>query len=690
MRISDLEPEICEQVMPFTGDIELYPPQEEAITEGLLETERNFVIATPTASGKTLLAELAMWKCILSGAEGEPGRCLYVVPLNALAYEKYRNFKERYPSLRVGISTGDYESSSRYLAMNDISVLTIEKFDSLTRIKPPWLRSIRVLVVDEVHVVGDEKRGPRLEGAMARFMSFNPYARVIALSATIPNADEFAGWLHASLVKSEWRPVPLKEEVCIAPNDRVIIERVLEELNKGSQALVFVNTKRGAAAFARKLAGLLDIDPSLEDLAERVDIGVDDLGEMVRHGVAYHNSWLHPEQRRAIEEGFLAHRLKVICCTPTLAMGVSLPAKMVLIRNYKFFTPGRGTEPMPVCWVKQVFGRAGRPEYDDYGLGVIVARDELERDEIEQIYINGELEPIESQFSYDELTEQVLATVVAGARSEDEIEEFLESTFYAYQKGADLTALKEQLRVILSNLEAEGFIARMRRRRGGAIEELRATEFGNLASRLYLTTKSALDLKSGIEKLELRAMVEERERVSDFELLLLLCRCEEVTPLNVKDALTIATNLTENLELVFASTHALGSAIVAHAWIDELSYPELKTRFGVYPGEVHANLYVLEWLCYAAARIAHHLDASELYTRLNELKERIRHGVRSELLSMVKIRGVGRVIARNLYSAGFRTHEEIAKADLSHLSRVPGVGARRAEKLKEEAQRLRH
>ena len=682
MKISDLD--ICKdeelELISSIGDIELYPPQEDAINAGLLETGQNFVIATPTASGKTLLAELVMLKSVLTAS----GKCLYVVPLNALAYEKYRSFKDKYSPIthRIGISTGDYESSSRYLAGNDIIILTLEKFDSLTRLKPSWMRGITVLVVDEVHVIGEDKRGPRLEGAIARFLSFNPSARVIALSATIQNADEFANWLHAYVVKSEWRPVPLKEEVFVAPNDSIIVERVLEEVKNGSQALVFVNTKRGAASFARKLAKLMDSDPSLDELAERVDIGIDDLGEMVRHGVAYHNSWLHPEQRHAVEEAFLAHRLKVICCTPTLAMGVSLPAKMVLIRNYKFFTPWRGTEPMPVCWVKQVFGRAGRPEHDDYGLGLIVARDEAERSEIEQIYINGEPERIESQFSQDSLREQILATIVAGARSAEQIEQFLDSTFYAYQEGAKVAVFKEQLNEILQDLESEGLI-RIDKNKVKDKEDirLRPTEFGKLSSRLYLSINSALDLREGLTCFKSKS----QSTLSDFELLLLLCRCEEVPPLRVKEALTIATSLTDNLELVYASRYALGSAIVAHAWIDELSYQELKSKFGVYPGEVHTNLYVLEWLSYAAARIARYLGLEPVYARLNELEDRIRHGVRHDLLDLVKIKGVGRVIARNLYSAGFRTHEEVAKADLTRLKRIPGVGSRRATKLKEAA-----
>jgi helicase len=658
-------------------ELELYPPQEEAIRAGLLDTNRNFVITTPTASGKTLLAELVMLQSILTAS----GKCLYVVPLNALAYEKYQNFKERYGSVvKVGISTGDYESSSRYLERYDIIILTLEKLDSLTRLKPGWLRSISVVVVDEVHVVGEDKRGPRLEGAMARFMSFNPSARLIALSATIANVEEFGNWLHATIVKSEWRPVPLKEEIFLAKDDRKIIERVLEETKQGAQVLVFVNTKRGAASFARKVAAQLKLAASaeLDKLAEKVDIGVDDLAEIVRCGVAYHNSWLHPEQRRAIEDSFRSRILKVICCTPTLAMGVSLPAKTVLIRNYKFFTRGRGTEPMPLFWVKQVFGRAGRPEYDDYGTGIIVARNEDALEEIQSVYMQGDLERIESRFSAETMTEQILATLVAGAKRIEQILDFLNSTFYAYQNSGDMAFWELELEDILDNLERKGFIELY------GEDTIRPTPFGTLTSRLYLSTNSALELRDGIRVLS------ERERegdatVSDFDLLVLLCKCEEIVPMNVKNAFEIACSLSDNLEWIYSGTHALGSAIVTQAWIDELTYFEMKDKFGAYPGEIHNNIYNQSWMAYAGSRIAEYLQDERMYVRLRVLHDRIKHGVRPELLGLVTIKGVGRVIARGLYAAGFRNPRAVAEADLARLEKVPGVGAKRAVKIKEEA-----
>lgn len=692
MKLSDLNLKGLESVFVDANDVELFPPQEEAIRAGLLDTNKNFVIASPTASGKTLLAELVMLKSILHAS----GKCLYAVPLNALAYEKYQNFKAKYVDIaKVGISTGDYESSSRYLERYDIVILTFEKLDSLTRLKPAWLRQISVVVVDEVHVLGDERRGPRLEGAMARFMSFNPRVRVIALSATIPNAEELGDWLQASLIRSEWRPVPLKEEVFLAAKgDREIVERVKKEVEEGSQVLVFVNTKRGSASFARKIAAHLTVSSKeLDELAERVDIGVDDLSDLVRHGVAYHNSWLHPAQRKAIEESFRSKGagLKVICCTPTLAMGVSLPAKTVLIRNYRFFTLGRGNEPMPVCWVKQVFGRAGRPEHDKYGIGLIVARSEDEREEIEDFYINGDLERTESQFSAAAMTEQILATIVAGANhvgkdkgtDRASILKFLDSTFYAYQNRTQMALVKAQMDGILEDLSDEGFITITR---SNEDEEVKATGFGLLSSRLYLSIKSALELREGI--LSLDAWEREKgTKISDFDLLLLLCKCDEVVPLKVKASMEIAANLSDNIEWLYGGAYALGSAIVAHAWIGERTYPEIKEKFGIYPGEIHNNIYVLEWMCYAASRMAEFLQVENMRARLGMLKDRIRHGIKTDLLGLVSIRGVGRVIARGLHSAGFRNPAEVANADITQLEMVPGVGKKRARKLKEEALR---
>ncbi|GAI01248.1 unnamed protein product, partial [marine sediment metagenome] len=204
-------PEQIASVLEKSGITTLYPPQLDAIKKGALDG-KNLVLAIPTASGKTLVAEFCMVKSVL----GQGGKCLYIVPLRALASEKYEEFKEKYGPLgvKVGISTGDFDAVDPRLAHYDILIATSEKVDSLLRHRAKWLADvISVVVLDEVHLIDDPGRGPTLEVLTARLRQVNPEIQTLALSATVKNAEEIAEWLGAELVKSEWRPVPLKKGV---------------------------------------------------------------------------------------------------------------------------------------------------------------------------------------------------------------------------------------------------------------------------------------------------------------------------------------------------------------------------------------------------------------------------------------------------------------------------------------------
>lgn len=647
-------------IMDASGVSELFPPQKDAIRSGLLEKRDNFLLAMPTASGKTLLAEFVMINSLLK----DKGKCLYVVPLVALAYDKFRDFQNKYKSTaKIGLSTGDYDSSADALGNHDIVILTIEKFDALTRGDVSWLSEVKVAVLDEVHLIGDPSRGPRLEAAVARFRMRNPHARIIGLSATVTNCTEFASWLDAVPVRSSWRPVPLKEEVLVADSDNELIEYVEGIVREGGQALVFVNTKKGALSLARKMRMAMSTvakSDELEKIAKKVDSDIfEDLPDMVRSGVAFHSTWLHPSQRRIIEESFIQKHLKVICCTPTLAMGVSFPARAAIIRNYRFFD-GSGSSPMPVFWVKQVFGRAGRPGYDACGVGVLVARTEDEKEMLEEMYINQESEPINSQFSDEIIEEQVLATVVSGVRSREGVSDFLENTLYFHQGGSiDIDG-------VLRSLDANGFVS--------VNEIVKPTLFGSLTSRLYITPNTALILKCGIERLS-------GTGASDFDLIELLCRCDEMPAVSLKQ------DAVEDFTTADEMAYETGSAAVLNAWINELSYREIHEKYGVYPGEVHSLASAGEWVCYAAGRISDYLH-SDLSKKFDVLEKRIRSGIRSELINLISIKGIGRVLARRLHSAGYRTAADIIRADEGELAKIFGIGKKKAGKIKEEVKHL--
>ncbi|MCK4588799.1 MAG: DEAD/DEAH box helicase [Nanoarchaeota archaeon] len=187
---------------------ELRPCQEKAIKQGLLQN-KNLLVCTPTASGKTLVAEIAALKNILE----DKGKAVYIVPLKALAREKYKDFKNRYGHLsKIAMSIGDMDKSDSYLSEFDLIITTSEKLDSLIRHRAPWLNKIGTIIVDEVHLLNDPGRGPTLEITLTILKQILK-AQLIALSATIGNPEELAKWLEAELIQDNWRPVELKKGI---------------------------------------------------------------------------------------------------------------------------------------------------------------------------------------------------------------------------------------------------------------------------------------------------------------------------------------------------------------------------------------------------------------------------------------------------------------------------------------------
>lgn len=187
----------------------LRPAQEKSVKKGLLKG-RSLLVCTPTASGKTLIAELAALKSIIEGR----GKAVYIVPLKALASEKYKDFKRRYDKIaKIALSMGDIDSADPFLADYDLIVTTSEKLDSLIRHNSPWLSGIATVIVDEIHLLNDHERGPTLEILLTILKQLLKNAQFIGLSATIGNAKELAEWLSADLVVDEWRPVKLHKGI---------------------------------------------------------------------------------------------------------------------------------------------------------------------------------------------------------------------------------------------------------------------------------------------------------------------------------------------------------------------------------------------------------------------------------------------------------------------------------------------
>ncbi|CCQ34194.1 pre-mRNA-splicing helicase BRR2 protein [Halorhabdus tiamatea SARL4B] len=517
----------------------LYPPQAEAVERGVTGGA-NLVASVPTASGKTLIAELAMFSAITSGTDGADdhegtadetvtdGTALYIVPLRALASEKREEFEqfEAY-GLEVGVSTGNYESDGGWLADKDVVVATSEKVDSLVRNDAPWIDDLDCVVADEVHLVDDGERGPTLEVTLAKLRKRNPDLQTVALSATIGNAEALAEWLDAELVDSTWRPIDLKKGVHygqalhledgnqkrlpVRDSEKQTAAIVRDTLEDDGSTLVFVNSRRNAEAAARRLASTTDPhldgeerDRLAEIAAEIRDVSdtetSDDLAEAVEQGAAFHHAGLSREHRSLVEDAFQERLVKVISATPTLAAGVNTPSRRVVVRDWRRYdgTAG-GMQPLSVLEVHQMMGRAGRPGLDPYGEALLLASNHDELDELFERYVWADPEPVQSKLAAEPaLRTHILSTVASGfANSREGLLDFLEATLYASQttEGGRLETVVDE---VIAYLAANDFLTRADDEEG----TLRATSIGQTVSRLYLDPMSAAEMLDGLREFE--------------------------------------------------------------------------------------------------------------------------------------------------------------------------------------------
>lgn len=680
MKISDL-PLPAELVGAYTtkGIENLYPPQAACVEKGLL-TGANLLVAIPTASGKTLIAEMAMHTHVAQG-----GRSLYIVPLKALASEKYTDFSGKGAS--VGVATGDLDRQDAYLGRNDIIIATSEKVDSLLRNGAPWLRDVTLLVVDEVHLIDSEDRGPTLEMVITKLRHMNPAMQVIALSATIGNPTTLAGWLDADLVTSDWRPVDLREGVAYrdtiyfegdrreypAPTKHEDVNLLLDCVADGGQCLVFVSSRRNAEAYAKRAAQALKIDePGLQELAARLESAAEtDMGRTlaacVRHGAAFHHAGLGPAQRSLVERGFREGAIRVISSTPTLAAGLNLPARRVIIRDYLRFSAGAGMTPIPVREYRQMAGRAGRPHLDPYGEAVLIAKSEDAVYDLFEEYCTAPDEDVSSRSSSEGvLTTHILSLIATRfVRDRDGLTAFLKKTFYAHQHGEE-----RLLRRIVDRSVAFLSEAEMITDLNGL---LNATEYGNLTSRLYIDPRSAEIITHGLR---------DHDEWSVAGLLQLLCTTPDMYTLYVRkndmemlerfyyaheDELWGEFSYTEMEEFF----RALKTTMLLLDWMEEVGEETVCERYGVGPGDIYNVVEGIGWLVHAGSRLAR-LMAPVHKEAIAAAELRVRHGIKEELIPLVKIRGIGRVRARRLYTNGMTTPAAIAAAGVEKVGAIIG------------------
>ncbi|MDH3313239.1 MAG: DEAD/DEAH box helicase [Nitrosopumilus sp.] len=708
MKIEQLDlPKSAIDFLQSQGFEKLYPPQADSVKSGLLDG-KSILVSAPTASGKTLIAMIAM----ISYLSKNDGKVIYLSPLRALAAEKFSEFKKLEKvalrkKIKVGISTGDFENIEKNLEKSNILILTNEKMDSIIRHGVEWVEEIGLVISDEVHLIGDESRGPTLEMILTQLKLLDTKPQLVGLSATITNSDEIADWLNCKLVKNDWRPVPLSEGVCdggeVTMNDGKTfeVERSLcgtpidlgvQSVRQGGQSLVFAETRTRSKSLATKAADAIFQILTKNELTELEKTSKKILSEnehtelvktlalLVKKGVAFHHAGLNQKCREIIETEFRKGTIKLLSSTPTLAAGVNLPARRVVISNINRYNAKVGANrPISILEYKQLCGRAGRPQYDDYGESIIVGNRNTE--DLIEYYINGEPEPIVSKITDDKsLRTHILSVIVThpGIKKEEILEFFLQTLGGLQSRKS---TIKFAIDISLRFLSSKYLIIK----KG---ERYAATEFGKKTSILYIDPLTATYFRDAIENVS-------KERNHTFGFLHLISNCDEFFPkflLRQKDyesaSLMIENNSSELLEPI-SEYDCSRSLLALQSWITESSELSLSDSLGIESGDMHRMAENANWLTYCLREISKHVERADLLNELADLRTRIVYGIRRELLDLVKVKGIGRVRARILYKHGIKNLDDLAKIPMNKLAEIDKIGSTIADNIKTELQKVR-
>jgi len=683
--VSEVLPEFAD-AFPF----ERFNRMQTETLPALLDSDDNVVVSAPTASGKTAVAEVAICKTLQ-----EDGTALFLAPLRALTNEKEREW-ERFEELgySVYVVTGERDLNPRRAERADVLVMTPEKADSATRkhdtARYSFVTDVDCCVIDEVHLLDSDRRGSVLEVTISRLRRLcDP--RVVALSATMPNIDDVAEWLDATPETTfefgeEYRPVPLNADVktyshgenAFADKYRRLyraMDLVEPHLNEEGQALVFVSSRQDTVQAAKKARDELterDIPMGARgdydfhnDAAE---LSNDTLRQSALDGVAFHHAGLSREDKNRVEAWFREGKIQLLFSTSTLAWGVNLPARCVVIRDTKYHDPLEGEVDMSPLDVLQMLGRAGRPGYDDTGYAWVIC-DRSDADKYRRLLRDGK--EIESRLAED-LESHLNAEIAMGTIDDlDDVLSWLETTFYhvraksAPEQYADSSNLREHASSTLRGLVDRGFVE--------MADDLTvaATGLGQLASKFYLrldTARSFADL------------ADESEDLSEDRIL------RTVAAAGAFDSVSARQDERDAVDAV------LGGRAESLDPGPRKVYAILRSGMnGTVPSELQSDSWVirqnaLRLLAALRAFLDRFADARAA-NLARRVEARVDQGVSADAVGLTAIDGVGSGRAQTLAAAGITTPTDVLDSGVDGLVSA-GLGSGVAERIVESARDL--
>lgn len=657
--------------MEKEGINDLYPLQKDSID--ILSKGESLLLTTPTSSGKTLVAYYGMLRAWKRGL-----RSLYVVPLRALAEEKNNDLKF-FASLgmKATISTGDYDRPSNYLKNYDVIISTSEKVDSLLRNNQSVFENVGFVVFDEIHNIVDETRGTTLEIVISKIRQIIEGVQFIAMSATVRNSNEVSEWLGSKLISSNFRPVPLRRFV--ATTDFILDDdgRQTEEvdsfedfvagtLQNSGQTLVFLKSRRSTESTAERLSEIVsnqlkksDIDALKDVEISKESVGSEKLINLLHKGIGFHHAGMLSEQRRLVEKLFREKKIKVITATTTLAAGLNLPARSVVIKDiYRY--DGFSSVLIPNLEVQQMMGRAGRVQFDKTGYGYIWST-KHKLNEVFSTYIYGELESITSRMNESKVRMHVLGLISSGmCRNTEALLDFFNTTLANYE-GVGMNEWVEK---------SVEFLKKAEMIKGE--ETYRATPFGRRVSELYI------DPITG-------SILRETSKLTDVDDLIMgICATPDMPSLYVSSTDNFVGYPMPSLPFL-VTPEQIKVALILRDWIEETPDDSIVEKYHIWPADLRNRVETSDWLSHSLYEISR-VTGNER-NDLRTLNYRLKSGIQEDLIALTFLPNVGRMRARRLKMNGYDI-KKLATSSAKDLERLQGFGERISEGIIKAAKRL--
>ncbi|XP_022623138.1 helicase POLQ-like isoform X1 [Seriola dumerili] len=713
------------------GIQKLYDWQETCLNLDCVQQRKNLIYSLPTSGGKTLVAEILVLRELLCRKKD----CLFILPYISLVQEKVRGLASF--GLELDFTVEEYAGSKgkfppvRRRNTSSLYIATIEKAHSLVNslIESGRLENLGLLVVDELHMLGDGSRGAVIEMTLAKVLYMSRNTQIIGMSATLGNIRDLQTFLKAENYTNDFRPVELKEYVKL--NDTIyevdpkeedcfkfsrllnfkyssamqkidpdhIIALVTEVIPTHS-CLVFCPTKKNCENVAGMICKYLKEDFLRHKEAEKAvllrelrDSGNGSLCPVFRrtvpYGLAYHHSGLTTEERKLVEEAYSNGVLCLLTCTSTLAAGINLPARRVILRS-----PYVATDFLKRSQYKQMVGRAGRAGIDTVGESVLILQDKDRN--MAQTLVCAPMENCYSNLLHDEgkgVLSLILSLIGLNiTTSSEQLRDFLKGTLLFVQQTQLCVgrSLWEVVTQCVDLLKEKELITVTSDSQG---QTLQVTKLGRATYKgsVDLTYSDLLyrDLCRGLEGLLLNSYLHLVYLVTPYDMIsqvkpdwmiyfrqfTLLSAAEQrmSAAVGVPESFVArkAAGQTVKNSVTMAVVSRMYLALVLFSLLKETNLWSVADRFQLSRGFIQTLLSSSSAFCSCVLHFTEELE--ELWpfkALLTELTRRLSYCVKAELIPLMEVAGVMESRAKQLYTAGYKTLTHLANADPALLSRT--------------------